>query len=116
MNGWKTDAYLMAVTYDAAADRTKVASVKDLFVAHGSYVRRNDQTLIHSLSKYTAFVEGFNAQPKVIYNGQAVNNFSLWSKGKRTALDINNEVLDGHFDLESHLIKVRIRATSESPK
>ena len=70
MNGWDTDAYLTALTFDEGADRTKVNNLEQLFIGHGSYLRRDDQVLIHCLSKYTALVENFKDQPELIFKGQ----------------------------------------------
>lgn len=78
MNGWQTDAYLMAVTYAKDANPEQLNNVNELFVAHGSYVRRNDKTLIHCLSKFTALVEDFNGKQQVQFQGQPKADFSIY--------------------------------------
>ena len=50
-NGWDTDAYLTALTFPQAADRSKAENISGLFVADGSFLRRNGVVVYDSLSK-----------------------------------------------------------------
>lgn len=70
MNSWQTDAYLMAVTYNSSNDKTKAENIKDLLVAHGSYLRCNGKPHIYALSKYTALIKNFNTSPQLLFPGQ----------------------------------------------
>lgn len=47
-DGWTTDAYMFAVTY---AEGTDPAETKDIFMAYGSALRRNDVSYFASMSK-----------------------------------------------------------------
>ncbi len=48
MNGWETDAYMLAVTYPEGA---KVDAPKETVVVYGSYLRRDGKSRFASLSK-----------------------------------------------------------------
>lgn len=50
-NGWDTDAYLTALTFPEKADRSKAENISGLFVADGSFLRRNGVVVYDSLSK-----------------------------------------------------------------
>jgi hypothetical protein len=50
-NGWDTDAYLTALTFPEKADRSKADNISGLFVADGSFLRRNGVVVYDSLSK-----------------------------------------------------------------
>ncbi|WP_372743963.1 heparinase II/III family protein [Lutibacter sp.] len=106
IEGWETDAYLTVLKFDEGADKTDFDNVKELFISHGSYLRRNNQTLVHALSKYTALVEGFNSNPNVIFQGQDFAKFSLYSKANKSSLMINNTIKDGQYNSKNKLVKV----------
>ncbi len=57
MNGWDTDAYLMALTFKEGADRTGAENIRHLFIGHGSYLRKDGEPLIHALSKFFAAID-----------------------------------------------------------
>lgn len=59
IDGWDTDAYMFAVTRPKEADKNDPDSVVRYFVACGSYLRRDGNVVLNSLSKtYTVFVPG----------------------------------------------------------
>lgn len=107
MNGWDTDAYLMAMTFKEGADRTKIENIENLFVGHGSYVRKNGQVLIHALSKYTTLVENFMKSPKLIFDGQKGVNLQFYTKTPSSFLLVNQSKLKGDYDSQLKLIKVK---------
>ena len=109
MNGWETDAYLTAITFNEGYDKSNVENIKDLFVTHGSYVRKAGQVLVHALSKYTAFVEDFNGQANVIFQGQPLTGFSLYSSGKKSTISINNKTYKGNYSTQTKLLKTIIK-------
>lgn len=108
MNGWKTDSYLTALKYDEGVDKTKVENVKEVFLGHGSYLRRDGQVLIHSLSKYTALVEDFQTKPKVIFQGQENAVLRVHSKSHSDNLLLNHHTVNGEYNEADKLIKVQI--------
>lgn len=74
MNGWETDAYLTALTFEAGVDRTKPENVKQFFIGHGSYLRREGQVMAHSLSKFYGEI---NHEGTAYIDGQAGAKISL---------------------------------------
>lgn len=108
LNGWDTDAYLVALTFPEGANRSKISNIKDLFITHGSYIRRDGQVLIHALSKYTGLVEDFSTSPKVIFEGQKNIDFRIYSKSSSSKLMVNNEKLKADYDLKQKLTRVKI--------
>lgn len=107
MNGWETDAYLMALTFKEGADLSKAENISNVFVTHGSYLRRNEQVLLHALSKYTALVEDFNQAPKLVFQGQQGANFKLYSRSS-SPLIINGEKVKGEYNSSLKLMHVKI--------
>jgi hypothetical protein len=51
IEGWETDAYLMALTFPEGADTTNFDAASRLFIADGSYLRRDRKVCFDSLSK-----------------------------------------------------------------
>lgn len=109
MNGWKTDAYLTVLKYAEGADKMKVENVEEVFLGHGSYLRRNGQVLVHSLSKYTALVEDFQTKPKVIFQGQKNAVLRVHSKTTADNLLLNNNMVKGEYEESEQLIKLKIK-------
>lgn len=108
MNGWETDAYLMALTFKEGTGRSKIEDVNDLFIAHGSYVRHDGQVLMHALSKYTAEIENFGESPKMIFEGQRGVCLSVYNKNSGKAILLNNSRVDGDYDSKLKLTKIKI--------
>ncbi|UXP32620.1 heparinase II/III-family protein [Reichenbachiella agarivorans] len=106
MNGWETDAYLTVMKFQEGADDTKVDNVSELFIGHGSYLRREGQVLIHALSKYTALVEGFGKQPNVVFHGQDKTTFRLHMNQEASSLQINKKVVSGDYDDVQKMLKI----------
>lgn len=108
MNGWKTDSYLTMLKYDEGADKTKVENVKEAFVGHGSYLRRDGQVLIHSLSKYTALIEDLQSKPEVIFQGQENAVLRVFSNSESDNLMLNNTMVKGEYEEADQLIKLQL--------
>ncbi len=109
MNGWETDAYLTALTFKEGTDLTKTENIDELFIGHGSYLRREGQTLMHSYSKYTALVEDFNSENlKVEFQGQPSTTLSLYSKNSETSVSIDQNVKAKSFDENLNIIQLKI--------
>ncbi|WP_405607886.1 heparinase II/III family protein [Polaribacter sp. Asnod1-A03] len=107
MNGWETDAYLTVLKFKEGADKTNIRNIKELFVGHGSYMRRNGKVLMHALSKYTALIEDFNTNPNVVFEGQKHVNMKIYSPNKKT-IKINNQTKKGIYDSRHQLLNIRL--------
>lgn len=108
IEGWETDAYLTVLKFKEGSDQTKIENVEELFIGHGSYLRRDGQVLIHSLSKYTALVEDFKTNPKVIFQGQPMVTFSLFSSKSNSSLTVNESSKNGSYNASNKLVKVKL--------
>lgn len=53
LNGWTTDAYMLAITQLVGTPEGDPASVERCFVGYGSFLRRDGRTLFSSLSRAT---------------------------------------------------------------
>jgi hypothetical protein len=53
LQGWETDAYMVAVTSDADSDADNLDAIERIFICYGSFLRRNGVTLYASHSKAT---------------------------------------------------------------
>jgi len=128
-NGWETDAYMMAVTYpeksggaasgngfsgkDASANVAGPGpdQVTEYFISNGSYLRKDDKIILHSLSKVfmiakTAGVTGASGQPagdsqEVILQGQPVVHVDLLLKDKASSLLLNGRAVTPQYE-EDH--------------
>ncbi|MFB6341625.1 heparinase II/III family protein [Saccharicrinis sp. FJH62] len=108
MNGWSTDTYLLAVSYKQNEKECTTENIDDLFMAHGSYLRRDYKVLAHALSKYTMLVEDFNGQPHVTFHGQPDVNFQLHQKHPDSDLSINGNTVRGEYNKELKTVNVKI--------
>ncbi|NBD27020.1 heparinase II/III domain-containing protein [Paenibacillus glycinis] len=54
LNGWETDAYLIAITRPVGADEEDLTMVERCFIGHGSILRHKGHTLFASMSRATA--------------------------------------------------------------
>lgn len=109
MDGWETDAYLTVLKFDEAADKTNHKNIKELFIGHGSYLRKDRNVLIHALSKYTALVEGFDSKPKVTFHGQPNVTLKIRTPEKTPSVNINGEEKEGTYNSENNLFQIKIR-------
>ena len=110
-NGWKTDAYILGLTFDEGADRTKTENLKQVFVGHGSYLRHGGQPLLHALSKYTALVNGFDSKPSVLFDGQPDVRFGLFSDRKLNTVMVNGNRKEGEYNSENKLIELNLKTS-----
>jgi hypothetical protein len=74
MDGWETDAYIMAITYPEKEESKKPLRY---FIANGSYLRKNSETLLHSLSKVFIAAERKDNRMNVLLHGQPIMRIKL---------------------------------------
>ena len=77
IDGWDTDAYLLALTRPVGADANDPDSITRCFVACGSYLRKNGKVLLHSLSKVDAIFTCREPQMQITLHGQPITRASL---------------------------------------
>ncbi|HZL11144.1 MAG TPA: heparinase II/III family protein [Prolixibacteraceae bacterium] len=106
MNGWDTDAYLTAMTFPEGADRTNPKNMKQLFMAHGSYLRRDGKTLIHSLSKFFAVVDYNGNTRNIHFQGQPVVKLQLAADRKFDSVILNGVKQNPDYHPETKMMEL----------
>ncbi|MBE9599816.1 heparinase II/III family protein [Pedobacter sp. MC2016-24] len=89
INGWETDAYLMALTYNENVKIPSVSNVERYFVANGSYLRKANETVLHSLSKVFMVSNYKNGTAEVVLQGQPTIRADLKLNTKPAQLNLN---------------------------
>jgi hypothetical protein len=98
IQGWDTDAYLLAITRPTGTDDKDTDSVVRYFVACGSYLRRDDKVMLNSLSKvYTIFTAG-KPEMEVALQGQPIIRASLRTSAKPGKIMLNGKNVKLTYD------------------
>lgn len=87
MNGWQTDAYILAVKYKKGADLNNAENISSYFVSNGSFIRRNNKVLLNSLSKVFMIAQQKENRLDVVLQGEPVINMSLTMKAAQVTLN-----------------------------
>ncbi len=106
INGWDTDAYLLAITRPTGSDENDPDSVVRYFVACGSYLRKNDKVVLDSLSKvYTVFTAG-KPEMQVALQGQPIVRARLRATVKPTKIMLNGKSVNVIYDKTNRTVPV----------
>ncbi|QIP14262.1 DUF4962 domain-containing protein [Spirosoma aureum] len=107
-NGWDTDAYLFGITYPDHTDRQRgrgssptVAGpdeVNDYFMAYGSYVRKNQETVFSSLSKVFMMARKDGNKLNLILQGQPLINASFRFQKMPDSFFLNHQPVKPVYD------------------
>ncbi len=73
-DGWMTDAYMLAVTYDEGA---RPETSTDMFIGHGSALRRGNDTYFSSLAKLNVITGREGSALDIQVTGQPRMNFDI---------------------------------------
>ncbi len=92
INGWETDAYIMAVSYPEKQAATP-ANATEYFISNGSYLRKDDNIILHSLSKVFMYAKTGDGRAEVLLQGQPLMHVSLLLKDKPSRLLLNNTLI-----------------------
>lgn len=84
-DGWTTDAYLLAISYDEKGDS---ANPDEVFIGYGSALRRNDRVYYSSLSKHNVAIHN-NDVPEITVNGQKGSLITL--EGNSSKIKVNGK-------------------------
>lgn len=109
MNGWDTDAYLMALAFPEGSDRTKPENLKQLFIADGSYLRRDGKPTIHALSKFFTVVDYDGNNRNIRFQGQPVVQLRL-EADRNTAVIVNGEKQKVEYNQDSKMIELSLNS------
>jgi len=108
IDGWDTDAYLIALSRPVGTTGSDPNSITRYFVACGSYLRNKGRVALHSLSKvYTAF-SCRDSKMQVALQGQPLIRATLRAIAKPRAVTLNGERIDPVYDEDEHVLQVRL--------
>lgn len=93
MDGWETDALIVAVTTRDGASAEAPDHAKRIFVAHGSYLRKGDKTILDSLSKVFLVAEHDGAAMGVWLSGQRRIAAQVYAGRVPEVLRVNGDIV-----------------------
>ena len=108
MNGWDTDAYLMALTFPEGVDCSQPKNIKQLFIADGSYLRRDGKPVIHALSKFFTVVDYDGDNRTVRFEGQPTVKLLMAADRKPASVILNGQKQKTSYNSESKMIDLNI--------
>ena len=85
-DGWSTDAYMLAVSYPEGTDP---ADSKEMFIGHGSSLRRDGEVYFSSLAKLNVIAKSEGSRLDLHATGQPRMNFSY--KASPSSLTVNGK-------------------------
>lgn len=99
-DGWATDAYMLAVTYHEGDNMTNPG---EIFIGHGSALRRGDDVRYSSLSKLNLIARGNGRSLDLNVTGQPRVN--LRYKASPASLNVNGKATK--IERDGNIIKVK---------
>jgi hypothetical protein len=107
IDGWDTDAYLIALTRPADVTATDPDTLTRCFVASGSYLRKDGKVLLQSLSKvYTVFTAR-DPHMQVALQGQPRIRAALRATDKPRTLHLNGQPTPVTYDPETQTLHLQ---------
>lgn len=103
-DGWTTDAYMLAVSYDEGSDP---AQSGDLFIGHGSALRRGDDVRFSSLAKLNVVSRHDGDSMRLLVDGQPRVNIGIKPVGRCRSLTVNGE--NYPVKLTDNLLRIKYR-------
>lgn len=91
MNGWDTDAYLLAFTWPENKYTGKPEDATDTFIGYGSYIRKEGKVMYESLSKLFGIFSKKGDGMKVQLSGQPYSRISFASGKPPVELNLNGK-------------------------
>ena len=108
IDGWDTDAYLIALTRPVDAADSDPDSLTRCLVACGSYLRKNGKVTLDSLSKvYTVFTCQ-QPQMQVALEGQPLIRAALRATAEPKAVTLNGEPTHPVYDATRKMLRLRL--------
>ena len=111
MNGWDTDAYLMALTFPENTDCSNPKNLKQLFISDGSYLRRDGKPLIHALSKFFTVVDLEENNLNLKFQGQPVVKLQIAADRNPASVILNGEKQKAGYDEKNEMIEINLNTT-----
>ncbi len=98
IDGWDTDAYLLALTRPADSDAADIGSVNRYFVACGSYLRRSGAVVLDSLSKVYAVFTAGKPEMEVQLQGQPLVRATMRAAEKPSKVILNGKSVPAPYN------------------
>ena len=103
-DGWTTDAYMFAVTYDEGRE---AASSDDLFICYGSSLRHGSDVWFSSLAKLNVIASVQERRLDVLVEGQPRMNFGVRTASRPASLTVNGKAAT--LNSENGLAKIVVK-------
>jgi Heparinase II/III-like protein. len=103
MNGWDTDAYLLALTFKQGADYTKASNLKRMFIGQGSYLRKGGEPVIRALSKF--FTAMNFDKMDMLFSGQKGVKVLMSQDKKPAIFTVNGQKESFNYDQKKRCIE-----------
>lgn len=97
-DGWETDAYLTVLTWPETAGTSDPDAASRIFVADGSYLRRDGKVVLDSLSKVFLSATQQHGALDVILQGQPVINALFRAATKPAEIQVNGKLVTPRYD------------------
>lgn len=104
IHGWDTDAYLFGVTRPAGSP-DKLDSITRSFVVGGSYLRRNNNIILDSLSKVYAIVSHADDKFEAVLQGQPIVRCAVQAKARPQKAILNGDHVSPAWDQSNQTLK-----------
>ena len=108
VDGWETDAYLLAVTHPEGSDLSDPDAATRWFVGDGSYLRRGDTPIFDSLSNAFATWETTDGQLHVHLQGQPVINAYVRQDDQPSEMLLNGTSYDPAYDQDREMMQIHL--------
>ena len=108
MNGWDTDAYLMALTFPEGSDTKEPKRIQQLFIADGSYLRKEGKPIIHALSKFFAIIDFEGDNRTIKFEGQPVVKVLIAADKNPSSVTFNGRKQKATYHSETKMIELNV--------
>jgi hypothetical protein len=102
INGWETDAYLLGMSYPEETVPSS-ANIESWFVANGSYIRKKEEVILHSLSKVFLYANLKNETPELLLQGQPLIRAGFSINKKVVNAKLNGTVQKANYSQKNVL-------------
>jgi len=110
LDGWDTDAYLLALTRPADAAAATPENVSRYFVACASYLRKGGRVVLSSLAKIDAAVRP-GKRPEIALHGPETAEAEILAAERTNSVIVNGSAAPARFDQRRKLAAFRTGRT-----
>jgi hypothetical protein len=111
MNGWETDAYIMAVTFPEKSNGTDPDDATRYFISNGSFLRKEGTVILHSLSKVFMHVKKDANRLDVMLQGQPSIHANLRMPVRPNQVQLNSKKIQPLYNGDKKMLVLDIDDT-----